>query len=214
MNGKHLLSCDRAEPGLCLDDPSLVDFSHQETTPDQRRIEEFIESFGPTTSDRILHVGVGNSGLARRFGLRVGLIDGVTVSEAERAAAEALLLDNYTVRVVNKYAPGLRRGLGHEYTYDFIVDNNLTSFACCLEHVKAMFEGYRACLDAAGWILTDQGGLDWTANDNDEWRLSPEELTAIAQSFGFTTHRLRGNVFGLTGSEDATNRLARRGTAL
>jgi hypothetical protein len=74
-----------------------------------------------------------------------------------------------------------------------------------------MFENYRSCLDDTGWILTDQGGFDWTANDNDEWRLSRDELTAIAQSFGFTSQRLRGNVFGLTGSDDATKLFARRG---
>jgi hypothetical protein len=97
---------------------------------DQRRIEQAIESFGPTTSDRILHVGVGSSSLARRFSPRVGLIDGLTVSEAEFAAAEALSLENYKVRLVNKYIPGLHGTLGHEYTYNLIVDNNLASFAC------------------------------------------------------------------------------------
>jgi hypothetical protein len=133
----------------------------------------------------------------------------LTVSEAEFVAAEALSLENYKVRLVNKYIPGLHGTLGHEYTYNLIVDNNLASFACCLEHVNSMFENYRWCLDVAGWILTDRTGMDWTVDANAEWQLSPEELAEIARPFGFTTHRLGDQVYGLTGRGDATKRIGR-----
>jgi hypothetical protein len=46
-------------------DPALRNWSQKWTTPDQLRIERYIDRFD-LRSKRILHIGIGNSGLARR----------------------------------------------------------------------------------------------------------------------------------------------------
>ena len=56
-------------PGIIYG-PDLRDWSAKATTPDQYRIEKFIDRFD-LRDKRVLHVGIGNSGLAKRFHRRV-----------------------------------------------------------------------------------------------------------------------------------------------
>src|SRR5437773_10864973 len=75
-----------------------VDWTQQETTRDQVRIEAVLDTMAVTGAS-ILHVGVGNSGLAQRFASRARRIDGLTVHQNEKTYADALKITNYTVHV-------------------------------------------------------------------------------------------------------------------
>jgi hypothetical protein len=145
-----------AQPGVTRSSEAL-DWTHQESTRDQAHIEAVLETL-VVTGTSLLHVGVGNSQLAQRFASRARRIDGLTVSPQEKAHAEALGLPHYTVYVLNKYSPAFGSVLTH--TYDFIIDNNLASFACCRAHFSVMCTHYLRALTAHGQIVTCQIGMD------------------------------------------------------
>jgi hypothetical protein len=191
----RLAFCGRPEqPGIATDDPQLIDWSAKVTTPDQRRLEDALEGLVDAGS-RILHIGVGNSGLAARLAPCVQIVVGVTVSRAERAHAEALGIPNYRVHVVNKYGRHLCSTVdGH---YDYIVDNNLASFVCCAYHLVWMFDNYLGCLKPRGRILTDRSGMSWTADGNSAWQLSYDDLEQIAGRFGLTSSAIGEHVVAL-----------------
>src|SRR4030095_9842729 len=130
-----------------------VDWTQQETTRDQARIEDVLDTMAMTGTS-ILHVGVGNSKFAQRFASRVRRLDGLTVHQNEKTHADALGIPNYTVYMLNKYSPEFVSVITN--TYDVIIDNNLPSFACCQYHFAVMFENYLQVLNSPGQILTCQ----------------------------------------------------------
>src|SRR5260370_22760596 len=130
--GAGLEVCGHLEhPGLGIDMPIWVDHTQEATTVDQDRIEDALEGMA-LAGRRILHVGVGNSQFAKRFGPRVRLIDGLTVSEAEKALADSLHLANYSVFLLNKYRREFLQRI--EQRFEYVIEHNLASFACCKYH--------------------------------------------------------------------------------
>ena len=170
------------QPGLAIDRPDLVDYSQSETTPDQAEIEAVLEQ---TTIEgkRILHVGIGNSSLARKFAHRALAIEGLTVSRAEQLVACELGFPNYRVHLLSKYDTRLRGAVAGPF--DVIVDNNLASFACCRRHFRVMFEAYAALLRSGGELFTHKLGMEWTANGNARSLLTDPHLDLLAATFGF-----------------------------
>ena len=111
-----------ADPGVRFSE-ELRDWSDKATTPDQRRMELYIDRYD-LREKRILHIGIGNSGLARRFQGRVAEIVGTTIDEPEIKVAEALGLPNYRFVLHNKFSGDNQALAG---SFDFILDNNPTS---------------------------------------------------------------------------------------
>ena len=147
---------NREQPWVTLNSEA-VDWTQQQTTRDQACIEAVLDTMA-VTGTSILHVGVGNSGFAQRFASRARRIDGLTVHQNEKTHADALGLPNYSVYILNKYSPEFASVITH--TYDFIIDNNLASFACCKYHFAVMIENYQGVLAPHGQILTCQIGMD------------------------------------------------------
>src|SRR5262249_23304649 len=112
--------------------PEWQDWTDRETTPDQERIEDVLRDNG-VAGRVLLHVGVGNSGLAKRFHDSASSIDGITIQEKEYRHALNLALSRYRVRVETKYAADLAVKLNQKY--DYIIDNNPTTFCCCRWHL-------------------------------------------------------------------------------
>jgi hypothetical protein len=182
-----------ARPGLALDLPIWVDHTRDETTIDQARIEDELERM-PIDGKNILHIGVGNSQFARRFAARVNLIDGLTVSDNEMRLAEAQAIGNYTVYFLNKYSREFILTLRNRY--DFIVDNNLASFACCKFHFYLMLDNYVWSLKPGGSILTEQTGMDWVIEDP-RWRLTFDDLCALEAKFPLKAARVSDTVYSM-----------------
>src|SRR5262245_46654094 len=65
------------KPGLD-DIPTWSIWTHRETTADQLRIEERLAQMVKASSS-ILHIGIGNSSLGRRFAPRVSMVLGTTL---------------------------------------------------------------------------------------------------------------------------------------
>ncbi|HEX8137928.1 MAG TPA: hypothetical protein VF544_10090 [Pyrinomonadaceae bacterium] len=180
-------------PGLALDLPIWVDHTRDETTVDQARIEAVLDKM-ELSGKNILHVGVGNSKFARRFAGRVNLIDGLTVNQNEKALADSLPISNYTAYLLNKYGREFLLTLTNRY--DFVIDNNLASFACCKYHFYRMLDNYLWSMRPGGQILTDQQGMDWVIEDS-RWVLAYEDLLALEKKFPVRAHRLTETVFAL-----------------
>lgn len=186
--------CGRMEsPGLALDMPIWVDHTRDETTVDQASIEAEMDKMD-LSGRNILHVGVGNSNFARRFAGRVNLIDGLTVSHNEKAVADSTGIENYTAYFLNKYSREFILTLRN--SYDFIVDNNMASFACCKFHFYLMLDNYVRSLKPGGSILTDQRGMDWVIEDP-RWKLTYEDLIALESKFPVKAGRITDTVFSI-----------------
>ncbi|MFP5260395.1 MAG: hypothetical protein ACLGJB_00875 [Blastocatellia bacterium] len=180
-------------PGLALDMPLWVDHTKDETTVDQARIEAELDKLN-LGGKNILHVGVGNSKFARRFAGRASLIDGLTVSHNEKTLADSAGISNYTVYLLNKYSREFI--LTIKNSYDFVIDNNLASFACCKYHFYLMLDNYIWSLKPGGRILTDQQGMDWVIEDP-RWKLTYQDLLALENKFPVKASRITDTVFSI-----------------
>jgi hypothetical protein len=193
--------CDRAEPGL-VDSEPWRDWTRIRTTLDQLRIEDYLD-LQDLRGRRILHVGIGNSQLARRFHARAREIVGTSIVAAEVANGRSLGLANYRPVLHNKYGG---RAAGIEGRFDFIVDNNPSSFSCCLGHFAAMLDFYAGRLGDEGVLITDRVGLAWTdlPGGSPRWSFSFDDLAAAGGIVGLQASRLDRNLYAL-----ANRRLAR-----
>jgi hypothetical protein len=185
--------CASEQPGVASNDEA-IDWTRQETTPDQARIEAVLDTMA-LAGAQILHVGVGNSKLAQRFASRVRGIDGITVHENEKTSADVLAIGNYTVYVVNKYSREVVSVLPR--TYDFIIDNNLASFACCKKHFSVMLKNYTAVLRSRGRILTCQIGMD-AYHEELGCTMAYADLISLESHFPVLVSKLNDVVYALT----------------
>jgi hypothetical protein len=186
------------------------DWSTQPSTPDQLRIEAYLDAFD-LSGKAILHVGSGNSRLAARFAGRARRIVGITVVPGEVRCAEALGLANYSALLHNKYDRG---GLEGE-TFDFIVDNNPSTFCCCLSHLASMLEFYASSLAECGQAVTDAVGLGWTTeHSHPRWSFDCEDLAAVAGLAGLDCYRPAGETIVLAHRVPARPTVRSRGRQL
>jgi hypothetical protein len=180
-----------ASPPMAAD--AYVDYSMMPATLDQERIEEVLAS-RDLNGARILHAGIGNSGFARRFSDRVARIDGLTISAGEKTFGDSLRLPNYTIVNVNKHSRDFDRVVANRY--DYIIDNNLASFACCKYHFYVMLHNFLSVLVEGGEILTDQHGLDWACFDP-HFTMTYDDLQSLAALFPVTASKVTGTVYSL-----------------
>ena len=185
--------CGGEQPGVASNDEA-IDWTQQQTTPDQVRIEAVLDTMA-LTGAQLLHVGVGNSKLAQRFASRLSGVDGLTVHHNEKIYADALAIANYTVYVLNKYSREVVSVLSH--TYDFIIDNNLASFACCKKHFFIMLENYLSLLRSRGRILTCQIGMD-AYHDDFGCTMAYADLVSLERQFPVLVSKLTDVVYALT----------------
>ena len=174
-----------------------VDWTHQATTRDQVCIEAVLDTMAVTDAS-ILHVGVGNSKFAQRFASRARRIAGLTVHQNEKTQADALRLPNYSVYVLNKYSPEFVSVIMP--TYDFIIDNNLASFACCKYHFAVMVENYLRVLASHGQILTCQIGMDAYHGDFG-WVMTYADLVSLESKFPVHVSKLTDVVYTIAAQQ-------------
>jgi len=180
-------------PGVALDMPLWIEHSHLDSTVDQLRIEEALNGL-EWRGKHILHIGVGNSRFAERFAPEAGLIDGITVCQSEVARARSLHIPNYTVYFLNKY--GRDFSLTLKNRYDFVIDNNLASYACCKYHFYRMLDNYLWAMKPGGRILTDQRGMDFTVEEK-RWILSYQDLEALEKKLPVRVSRITDTVYSI-----------------
>ena len=153
-----------SDPGIGGEADCYIDYSSREQTEDQKRIVEYLKGCVDIKSN-ILHVGVGSSQLAGYLYKSVNLIDGITVSDNEYFVASDKCILNYNVYQFSKHSREFVLQIKNKY--DYIVDNNPASFACCRYHFYLMLDNYLWALKPGGCILTDELGLGWSCCDPD-----------------------------------------------
>ena len=188
------LDCGNSlSPGVIYS-PELRNWSDKATTTDQARMERYIDRYD-LRGARILHVGIGNSGLAKRFHKRVGEIVGTTIDEPEVQVARAQSLANYRFVTHNKYS-GQNEAV--EGTFDFILDNNPTSPCCCISHLAVLFDFYAEKLADGGQIVTDRQGLEWVPHGSPaRWGFDLDDLRAVSAVAGFSVFPMTNSVYVL-----------------
>lgn len=175
--------------------PSWRVWTQRPTTGGQLRIEAKLEEL-VTGHPSVLHIGIGNSSLARRFAPRLARLVGTTISEEEAALANGLGLGNYKVRLANKLTCDMD---GIPGPFDFIVDNNPTGFACCLPHFAQMMATYlRLLKPMGGLLLTERQGLGWVCHGNHPgWSFSRGDWETLASICSTTTAFPSDEVFAM-----------------
>jgi hypothetical protein len=182
---------NRDDPGIIYSE-DLRDWSDKATTPDQARIERYIDRFD-LRDKRLLHIGIGNSGLARRMHDRLKEIVGTTIDQPEFDVARSLSLPNYSYVLHNKYSGQHDTVPG---TFDLIIDNNPTSPCCCIRHLALFFDFLDAKLSPTGQIVTDQEGLAWVPDQSHpQWSFSFDDLRSAANVAGSSVHRTGRTVY-------------------
>lgn len=190
------LDCGGADAPGIADLPDWQDFSERDTTNDQLRIEEVIATLRLGCRGALLHVGIGNSGLAQRFATQFAKIAGITIQQGEIDRAAALGLAGYEVAFANKYRADLVRSV--KGPFHVIVDNNPTSFCCCRTHFLTMMQSYAELLAPGGVLLSDRKGLRWTTIPNDPaWGLALAEWEKIGVLFELAPVSYTESVVGL-----------------
>jgi hypothetical protein len=181
------------DPGI-VDAADLRDWSKRPTTTDQLRIERYIDRYD--LRDRsLLHIGIGNSGLARRFHQRVKSIVGTSIDGPEIEVARELDFANYRAIRHNKYSGAA--GIPAQ-EFDIIVDNNLTSPCCCIRHLAGLLHLLDSRLAPDGQIVTDREGLAWIPpGSNRRWSFDFDDLAAVAGAAGLNAYRVDGNIYVL-----------------
>jgi hypothetical protein len=193
--GRLRHDCEREHnPGID-EVPEWRIWTNQETTGDQLAIEEQLENF-VTASSSILHIGAGNSSLGRRFAPRVSTIIGTTLHDEERILAEGLGIENYSVVRANKYSADMDRIAGN---FDFIVDNNPSSFACCLFHFSRMMIAYVDLLRRDGGLfMTAQLGWGWVVTANDpNWSFGWHDWAQLGEILRMPVARVSDMVYSM-----------------
>ena len=94
---------------------------------------------------------------------------------------------------MNKYSGDLGSLPG---PFDYIIDNNLASFACCVGHFQIMLGGYTTLLRPGGLMVTDQQGMDWCYGDG-PMTLDFHDLQVLCELYPFEALRLSEQVYAL-----------------
>jgi len=188
-----LADCGQVTPGLALSDDRQLDYPERDTTIGQANIETVLLN-KPIEQAVLLHVGIGNSQLAEHFCPLVKHIDGVTMGCNEQCSAQRMGLPNYRVMQINKYSSDLQQ---LNSTYDFIIDNNIFSYACCKKHFMQMMQCYTDLLKPSGELLTERRGLHWIYRKPEVIGMSYVELETIGRELQLTVGAYSNEVFYL-----------------
>jgi len=135
-------------------------WENNEATNDEKDVITFLKNDDLFNNKRILHVGIGNSYIAKNL-KNFKKIDGISLSKNELDLAKKINIDNYEVFFQNKYCQNniLSKILNF---YDIIIDVNIKSFACCDKAFVNLFKTYSKILNINGIIITSKAGMKWS----------------------------------------------------
>ena len=131
----------------------------RETTSDEREIIEKILDDKFLFNKNILHVGIGNSELAKKIDAS-NKIFGITLSNNEIDYAKSLNLKNYKPIFCDKYSLKFKE-IFHNIKFNLIIDTNLKSYSCCQSAFDNMMESLFNYLEPGGRIITSINGMKW-----------------------------------------------------
>ena len=145
---------------LFEDNNNFSYWENNEATLDEKNILIYLNKNNIVKNKNILHIGIGNSYLAKNLN-EFNSIDGITISSNELTNGLKLNIKNYDIFFKNKYAAGdlINNKKNH---YDVIIDNNIKSFACCSLSFDDLINKYKNYLKSTGFIITSLTGMNWS----------------------------------------------------
>ena len=148
---------DFETPTITYSDGSWV---NRGTTRDLRNIQDFLlQQTGPLS---VFQAGIGNSSLYSLLKDKMNRFVGVTIVQDEIEYAKQQFPDDvgtkYNAQLLNKYTDALL-ALGKDF--DFIVDNDISSYACCRHHFHIMLDTDHDLIKENGAILIGFRGLGY-----------------------------------------------------
>ena len=146
---------------LFNDNTNFQYWENRDETTDEFEIVNYINQNYGDKLKKILHIGIGNSFLARNI-KKYEKIDGITISGNELKKGESLNIPNYKVNFSNKYSKSSFFEKDLNNSYDFIVDTNLKSFSCCTKAFDDLIRKYVTMLNNKGTIITSIRGMNWS----------------------------------------------------
>ena len=171
----------------CTSFPTPFNFKNvnpwlEEITLDQEGIESYIADNQDIYRDKTcLHIGTGISSVAIQFHKLFKHIDGIALDPNEVELANNLTIENYTCYLINKHKIEELSVLGN---YDVIIDNNIKSYMCCVEHY---YDYFNWILDSVasrnGEIITHTLGCNFRQS------LGDEEIDSIASRVQYKAYR-------------------------
>ena len=131
----------------------------RETTTDERQIIDEILKDKFLINKNILHIGIGNSELAKTLDSS-NKIYGISISNSEINYAKSLNLENYIIFFCDKYSIKLSN-IFQNIKFNLIIDTNLKSYSCCQNAFDFMMKNLFNYLEPGGKIITSINGMKW-----------------------------------------------------
>ena len=157
----------------------------REITTDEQEILDKILLESDLKNKNILHVGIGNSLVAKKIDNSNNII-GITISHNEIDYAHSLEIQNYKTIFCDKYSKNLAK-LFSKQNFDLIIDPNLKSYSCCQDAFNFMMENFFNFLKPGGKIITSINGMKWYKS------LKPKLTFSFKSLFYFKMKEVPGN---------------------
>ena len=135
-------------------------WENRDITSDELDVLNYIKIKCNLKKKKILHMGIGNSYLAKKLML-ISKITGITISSKEINLAKKISNINYNVLFCDKYSIQFNSILKNT-KFDYIIDTNLKSYSCCIKSFRFMFKNMVLALNKGGLIITSRNGMNWT----------------------------------------------------
>ena len=145
---------------LFNDNKNYSYWEEKDVTNEEKDILIYINKRKSFLNNRILHVGVGNSFLARNLNENFH-IEGISISNNEIQIAHNLKKENYKCYFQNKYSKDNILDSKNEI-FAMIIDINLKSYSCCDAAFVKLIERYKKILLSGGIIITSIAGMNWS----------------------------------------------------
>ena len=152
-----IFNCNCSKPSFLSKKYSY--WEDRETTTDERQIIDEILKDKFLINKNILHIGIGNSELAKTLDSS-NKIYGISISNNEINYAKSLNLENYIIFFCDKYSIKLRN-IFQNIKFSLIIDTNLKSYSCCQNAFDFMMENLFNYLEPGGKIITSINGMKW-----------------------------------------------------
>jgi len=151
----------------------------RKTTRDLKLIIQYL--LNDPRSFNLFQAGIGNSDLFIKTRHKLDSFVGITIVEDEARLARNCQRTGaqYEVILGDKYLFDYSHLKGK---FDFIVDNDLSSYACCKFHFEQMLKSYQSILQEEGKLLVGLKGLGYFDNG---FGLSEANLRKFADRCGF-----------------------------
>ena len=133
---------------------------NRDTTYDLKLIQSYLST---VKNKSILQVGTGNMSLYKTLDHTARPFYGITILKEEEKFGKSVIkqrLDKRSeVYLWDKYTGDFN--FLNDKKVDFIVDNDISSYACCVNHFKDMLKAYSQIINPNGSILVGLKGLGY-----------------------------------------------------